>query len=434
MKEQRILATLLLLALLLTACGQKAEETPPPEEAPPVEDTAPETKGPENPPDLPEGAAALTAEEVNRVNGAFLPYFTDEKNVSRANPLSAFFTCFYQTPEEIDLSAFLAYWPLPEEDDGGTVSQEAYAALTGLEAWDFERDRPQEDMPVPIHRYPGDRVDAFLTEYAGVTTEDLAAPWTSGLYYLEAFQTYYNTTSDFGPGVFRCESGWYTDGEARLAGSNTVLTLRKQEDRWLFQSFLPEGAVPLTAEEITRVNGAFQPFIERDGVSYVNPLTCLVSCYYRWPEELDLSAFLRHFSPGEEISGEAEFQALKAEEGWPFGDLSLDRMPVPIHKYLRADVDACLKEHMGITTEYLDFSPYNGSGARDYSRSTTLLCLPEYGAYYNFVSDMDPGWFECTSGWYSEDTACLMSDTSVLTLKNRNGSWHFQSYLPLRTK
>lgn len=438
MSKGRILPLLLLLAALtLAACGRRAEETPPPEEAPPAEDTAPAAEVPELPPDLPEGASTLTAEEIARVNEAFTPVFTDEeKNVSRANPLDSFFTGYYQTPEEIDLSVFLEYSSLSREETGGdgVISPEEYAALTALEDWSFERDRPQEDMSVPIHRFPRDRVDDFLMEYAGVTTEDLTAPWTTGLYCLENFDAYYNTTSDFGPGVFQCESGWYTDTEARLTGRDSVLTLEKREDRWLIRSFLPEGAAPLTAEEIAQVNEAFQPDVERDGVSCVNPLTCFVSSYYRWPEELDLSALLRHFSPGAELSGEAEFEALKAAEDWPFGDISRDRMPVPIHKYLRSDVDAGLQKHMGITTEHLYSVPYSGPGAEEYSRSSPFLYLPEYEAYYNFVSDVDPGYFQCTSGWYSESMARLTGDTQVLTLGNWNGTWLFRSFLPLKTE
>lgn len=197
---------------------------------------------------------------------------------------------------------------------------------------------------------------------------------------------------------------------------------------------LPEGAVALTAEEIAQVNEAFQPTLEREDGLYVNPRTCWVSSYYRWPEEVDLSALLRHFSPGAELSGEAEFEALKAAEDWPFGDISRDQMPVPIHKYLRSDVDAGLKEHMGITTEYLYSVPYSGPGAREYSRSAPFLYLPEYEAYYNFVSDVDPGSFQCTSGWYSEGMARLTGDTQVLTLENWNGNWRFRSFLPLRTE
>lgn len=428
---------LLLAALLLAACGQGPAETAPSEEAPPAVDAVPETEGAGATAELPEGAVRLTAEETRRVNEAFTPVFTDkEENMSWANPLDSFFTCYYRTPEEIDLSAFLEYSSLSRENDDsdGTVSREEYAALVELEDWSFERDRPQEDMPVPIHRFPRDRVDDFLSEHAGVKTENLTAPWTTGLYCLEDFDAYYNTTSDFGPGVFQCEGGWYTDTEARLTGGHSVLTLENREGRWLIRSFLPEGAVPLTAEEIAQVNEAFRPTLEREGGLYVNPRTCWVSSYYRWPEELDLSAFLRHFSSGAELSGEAEFEALKAAEGWPFGDISRDRMPVPIGKILRSDVDASLKEHMGITTEYLYSVPYSGPGAREYSRSSPFLYLPEYEAYYNFVSDVDPGYFQCVSGWYSEAVACLTGDNSVLTLRNRDGSWYFQSFLPLRTK
>lgn len=434
----RLSLPLVLAALLLAACAPAAVETPP--EVPPVADAAPETEPPEIPEDpeeLPEGAAPLTAEEIGRVNEAFTPVFIDEEaNMTWANPLDSFFACYYRTPEEIDLSVFLEYWfPPPEEENDARdkVSQEEYDALTALEDWPFERDRALEDMPVPIHWFPKDRVDRFLTEHAGVTTADLTAPWASGLFYLEAFQTYYNTTSDFGPGVFQCESGWYTDEEARLTGGHSVLTLENREGTWLIRSFLPEEAVPLTAEETARVNAAFEPDLERDGVSVVNPLTCFVSCYYRWREELDLAAFLRHFWPQEEISGEAEFEALKVAESWPFGDAAREEMLVPIHKYLRADVDACLKEYMGITTEYLGGS-YRGPGAEAHSRSETLCYLPEYEAYYNFVSDMDQGCFQCISGWYSEDTARLWGDASVLTLRNQNGSWYFQSFLPLRAK
>lgn len=254
MRKLGLLLWLLALVLALSACGQGPVETAPPEEVPPAADTAPETGGPEISEELPEGAVPLTAEEIAQVNEAFTPVFTDEENhVSRANPLDSFFACYYRTPEEIDLSAFLEYSSLSaeEEDDSqGIVSPEEYAALTAMEDWPLERDWPQEDLSLPIHRFPRDRVDGFLTAHAGVKTEDLTAPWTTGLYYLEDFHAYYNTTSDFGPGVFQCESGWYTDEEARLTGGHSVLTLENREGRWLIRSFLPEGAVSLTVEEI----------------------------------------------------------------------------------------------------------------------------------------------------------------------------------------
>lgn len=223
-----------------------------------------------------------------------------------------------------------------------------------------------------------------------------------------------------------------TPPEGTLPAGDTALEAKEPEAE--VPEPLPEGTLLLTAEEINRVNEAFTPEFEREDGLYVNPRTCWVSSYYRWPEELDLSALLRHFSPGAEMSGEAEFEALKAAEDWPFGDISHDQMPVPIHKYLRSDVDAGLKEHMGITTEDLSPDPYDGPGAKEYSRNTVLLYLPEYEAYYNFVSDVDPGYFQCVSGWYTDTEARLTGDTSVLTLENRDGNWYFRSFLPLRTE
>lgn len=238
MSKRRILPLMFLLAALtLAACGRRAEETSPPEEAPPAEDTVPAEEVPELPPDLPEGAVPLTAEEIAQVNEAFTPVYTDEENhVSWANPLDSFFTCVYRTPEEIDLAAFLYHFS-PESE---LSSEKEFQALKAEEDWPFG-DIARNRMPVPIHKYLRSDVDAALTERAGVTTADLTGANTGDLLllYLEEYDAYYNFTSDFGPGVFQCESGWYTDTEARLTGANAVLTLRKQGERWLFQSFLP---------------------------------------------------------------------------------------------------------------------------------------------------------------------------------------------------
>lgn len=238
-KLWRLSLPLLLAALLLTACGRTAEEVPLPEETPPAVDIVPAVEEPETPEEdpVPEGASALTAEEIAQVNEVFTPVYTDEeKNVSWANPLDSFFTCLYQTPEEIDLAAFLYHFSPGSEPSG----EEEFQALKAAEDWPFG-DIARDRMPVPIHKYLRSDVDAALMEHTGVTTADLTGANTGDLLllYLEEYDAYYNFTSDFGPGVFQCESGWYTDTEARLTGVNAVLTLRKQGDHWLFQSFLP---------------------------------------------------------------------------------------------------------------------------------------------------------------------------------------------------
>lgn len=69
-------------------------------------------------------------------------------------------------------------------------------------------------------------------------------------------------------------------------------------------SDLPEGAVPLTAEEIAQVNEAFESVYIEENLAYANPICCFFTSDYHRPEEIGLSEFLRHFSPGEGISDE----------------------------------------------------------------------------------------------------------------------------------
>lgn len=98
----------------------------------------------------------------------------------------------------------------------------------------------------------------------------------------------------------------------------------------------PADPNALTAEEIARVNEAFAPLFERENGSYMNPICSFFTSYYERPEDLDLVEFLRYFGLGEgPVGDDAEFEALKAAEGWPFSADRLDQMPVPVHKYSR---------------------------------------------------------------------------------------------------
>lgn len=265
MKTRLLIVLLVLLLLLtLTACGAEkapAEEsetdvvgTVQPEE-PPTGPVQPEEAPPEDQvPALPplEGTP-LTAEELARADEAFNCY---EHPSDKAEELGCFFTSSYEDVTELNLEEFLRYYFTDNHDltDEDAEEFQALAALPGFhwDAEDLERwGNVPGGLPVPVHRIPRAAVDKTLETYAGITTADLKN--TNGILYLSDYDSYYNFTSDYGPGSFqpaegardgdttrlRSESSWWGDG----GESVRELTLREEDGRWLIQSFtrLPAG-------------------------------------------------------------------------------------------------------------------------------------------------------------------------------------------------
>ena len=170
------------------------------------------------------------------------------------------------------------------------------------------------------------------------------------------------------------------------------------------------SAVPLTQEEINWFNDWLEPIVQdKQGNDIgVNARCCFLTSYYDDVTELNFEEFMRYFpGDGSQVT-DAEVEALREVDGWPFGWVeSLEKMPVPVHKYPKRLVDLILGEYAGISTEDLDTS-----GA---------AYLPEYDAYYNYTSDFGPGIFVCTRGEWDGDTIRLYSEvggvTKLLTLR-----------------
>lgn len=187
------------------------------------------------------------------------------------------------------------------------------------------------------------------------------------------------------------------------------------------------GPISLTAEEIEQVNEAFAATYTVDHATYATQISCFFTSYYERPEDINFREFMYLFSPEEILPDDSEeLQALSRLEDWPFGAFEPDFLPVPIHKFSRADVDAALEKYMGITTA--DLTHVNDNGP-------TLLYLEEYDAYYNFTSDFGPGIFRCVSGRRDGDRVILTGSRAELTLEQQaDGSWYFVSHLPLEAE
>lgn len=250
MKRRFLIPLLLALALGLAACGaDKAPENPPetlqPEETPPEE--VPPAQPEEDPGLPPLEGTPLTAEELARANEAFDCYGHPS---DKARELACFFTSSYEDVTELDFEEFLRYYFVEstELEDGDTEEFQALAALPGFhwDAEDLERwGNVPSGLPVPVHRISGAAVDRTLETYAGITAADLKN--TNSILYLSEYDSYYNFTSDYGPGFFQPAEGVRDGDTVRLRseaswrgdGSESVweLTLREEDGRWLIQSF-----------------------------------------------------------------------------------------------------------------------------------------------------------------------------------------------------
>lgn len=155
--------------------------------------------------------------------------------------MSAFFTSYYERPEELNFEEFLRYLP-----GSGLVKENGddpeFQALTAHPLWPFDGSL----IPVPIHRYSRQTVDQVLEQYAGITTRDLSGVGMDTVIYLEEYDAWYNFTSDYGPGMFipvygRREGSTVTLWE-QPAGDGTpgdVLTLEGTADHFRIRSHLP---------------------------------------------------------------------------------------------------------------------------------------------------------------------------------------------------
>jgi hypothetical protein len=110
---------------------------------------------------------ALDMDMIDEINFLLQPYFTYE-NWDQVNPLSAFFTSYYEHVAEINFDDFLRYFPYGEVPD----ELPEFEALSKVTNWPFQT-IDFDNIPVPIHRYNREVVQSIFTIYANVRLEDL---------------------------------------------------------------------------------------------------------------------------------------------------------------------------------------------------------------------------------------------------------------------
>lgn len=174
---------------------------------------------------------------IEKINYLLQPVLSNN-DFSEVNPLSCFFTSYYKDIRNININDFLRYFPY------GEVPNELpeFEELKRHENWPFRDDVTFSNMVVPIHRYKNEVVEEVFSKYTSITLDELTGIGSDEVLYLESTNSYYNYTSDFGPGVFICKEVKVEDGVIKLFGDaingkRSILTIEKNDDKYSIKSF-----------------------------------------------------------------------------------------------------------------------------------------------------------------------------------------------------
>ncbi len=177
----------------------------------------------------------------------------------------------------------------------------------------------------------------------------------------------------------------------------------------------------LTQEELAAYNAVMDPAVRDESGDivdfHIQPFSYFFSSYYKNVRNLNFEEFIRYF-PDSGQATEAEFEALKKLDNWPFKQVArMEDMPVPIHRHTVSSINEVLTRWGGITTSNLD---------------TSGVCyLEEYDAYYTFTSDFNMFYFIAESGEQVGNYVYLRKSVengniAVLTLRLMPGTDEWQ--------
>ena len=183
----------------------------------------------------------LSEEEIEFFNDLLNP-IVDNKGNMEQNPWGDFFMSYYDNVREINFPSFIAYFP----SDGSKVDEEEFQKLRKVEAWGFENCKTLEDMVVPVHSISKKEVDAVLMEYAGITSDDLD---TSAVAYLEEYDCYYTSTSDFAWGMFICSGGERIGNTIYLYGESELSFYSDEETTDMLVLIEEEGSYKIVSHQ-----------------------------------------------------------------------------------------------------------------------------------------------------------------------------------------
>lgn len=176
----------------------------------------------------------LTDNEIKQITKVFVEKLPSSEYYDIKNITSNFFKAGnYNNPKEMDLDAFISYFPNKNLEEN---TNEFKTTIKKLEKLDNFSEFESSSKLMPLVKIDKNLVDATLQKYADIVSDDMI--YKDKCLYLKETNSYYTFVSDVSVGTFYPTEGEIKGNNLILKNSYSTLTLEFKDHKFIIKSFI----------------------------------------------------------------------------------------------------------------------------------------------------------------------------------------------------
>lgn len=176
----------------------------------------------------------LTEDEIKQIEKVFVEKLPSSEHDEIKNITSNFFKAgSYNNPKEMDLNAFISYFPsknLKENTDEFKTTIKKLEKLDNFSEFEFSSNN------MPLVKIDKNLVDATLQKYADIVSDDVISK--DKCLYLKENNSYYTFVSDVAISTFFPTEGEVKGNNLILKNAYSTLTLEFKDHKFIIKSFI----------------------------------------------------------------------------------------------------------------------------------------------------------------------------------------------------
>lgn len=176
----------------------------------------------------------LTDNEIKQIKKVFVEKLPSSEHYEIKNITSNFFKAgSYNNPKEMDLDAFVSYFPNKNLEEN---TDEFKTTIKKLEKLDNFSEFELSSKLMPLVKIDKNLVDATLQKYADIYSDDII--YKDKCLYLKETNSYYTFVSDVSIGTFYPTEGEVKGNNLILKNARSTLILEFKDQKFIIKSFI----------------------------------------------------------------------------------------------------------------------------------------------------------------------------------------------------